>query len=268
MTRVLAAAAVPVLGTTLYFTLSRGGIGALIIGVIIYLVLGRPRFWASTAVATIPTTAVAAKVAYGAARLTSVDPTDAQRCTRDITSPWSSASAWSPRPACVRCASPRWIGWPRRCGSAAGREAWPTARLWWWAWSSSPPSWSGSHGRIAHEFHQFKQSKNTAANSSSRSRLTSVANDNRLPLWKVAWSEFKKKPVLGQGAGTYRNSWDQYGKASAGSVVNAHNLYLENLDELGIIGGVLLFGSLLLMLSAALSRVRGLAGPASRWRSR
>ena len=120
----------------------------------------------------------------------------------------------------------------------------------------------GFHGRISHEFHQFTKSGGVGGTShDERQRLTSVANDNRLPLWRVAWREFEKKPVLGQGAGTFENSWDRFGRASAGSVVNAHNLYAENLDTLGIVGTGLLVITILGVLIAALVRARGPSRP-------
>ena len=64
--RVLGAAAIPVLATTLYFTFSRGAIAAGAIGLVVYLLLGRPRLLLSTLLAAGTTTAIALLVAYDA----------------------------------------------------------------------------------------------------------------------------------------------------------------------------------------------------------
>ena len=63
--------------------------------------------------------------------------------------------------------------------------------------------------------------------------------------------------MLGEGAGTFENSWAQYRSDGNYFVVNAHSLYLENLDELGIVGFVLLVAAMLLIFVATLARARG-----------
>jgi hypothetical protein len=73
--RVLAAAAIPVVATTVYFTFSRGGIAAAVIGVVVYVLIARPKVLVSTVVAAAPATAVALKVAYDANLLASRNPT-------------------------------------------------------------------------------------------------------------------------------------------------------------------------------------------------
>ena len=54
VTRVLGAAAIPLLATTVYFTFSRGAILAGVIGDVAYLVLARPRGAVSGLVAAVP----------------------------------------------------------------------------------------------------------------------------------------------------------------------------------------------------------------------
>ena len=86
------------------------------------------------------------------------------------------------------------------------------------------------------------------------SRLFDLSANGRIDHWRVAWDEFKAHPVVGRGAGTYAASWAQH-RPVAFKVQNAHSLYLENLDELGVVGFALLIGFLAVPAVAA-ARVR------------
>ena len=71
--------------------------------------------------------------------------------------------------------------------------------------------------------------------------------------WHVAWREFTAHPWLGSGAGTFGDYWTRYGKLTlAGGALDAHNLYLEMLAEVGPVGLVVLASLLTLPLVAAL----------------
>ncbi|MBA3735474.1 MAG: O-antigen ligase family protein [Actinobacteria bacterium] len=74
---------------------------------------------------------------------------------------------------------------------------------------------------------------------SLNTRLFNLSGNNRLPVWRVAVRQFEQKPWMGSGAGTYELYWQRY-RPVAGQVRDAHNLYLETLGELGIVGLVLL----------------------------
>src|SRR5438093_4829052 len=67
--RVASAATVPMLGATILLTFSRGGIGACILGLAAYLLLGRPRGLVTGLVAIAPLTVVAVRAAYDATLL-------------------------------------------------------------------------------------------------------------------------------------------------------------------------------------------------------
>src|SRR6185437_2630875 len=62
--RLAAAAVIPVLATTVLFTFSRGAIAAAILGLAVYVLLGRPRGLVSGLIATGPATAIALVAAY------------------------------------------------------------------------------------------------------------------------------------------------------------------------------------------------------------
>jgi O-antigen ligase len=55
--------------------------------------------------------------------------------------------------------------------------------------------------------------------------------DIRLRIWKDALSKFKKNPVLGSGFGI-----SYHDKISGGTWVHPHNIILEVLTELGLVG--------------------------------
>jgi hypothetical protein len=95
--RVLGAAVLPLLATTLLFTFSRGPLAAVVVGVVVYIVLGRPRALLSGLIAVVPATAIAVVAAYDADLLRS----PRRRRPRDTRSRrrWPSAAA-----------APRWCG--------------------------------------------------------------------------------------------------------------------------------------------------------------
>lgn len=74
-----------------------------------------------------------------------------------------------------------------------------------------------------------------------------LSGAGRHDFWRVAIDGFGEKPLLGHGAGTYEFSWEQLRTIDM-PVHDAHSLYLEGFDELGLFGGLLvlaLVGTLL-----------------------
>ena len=60
-------------------------------------------------------------------------------------------------------------------------------------------------------------------------------------MWRVSWHGFLQAPILGHGAGTFETTWAT-NRPNDASIVDAHSLYLQTLDEQGIVGFVLLVG--------------------------
>lgn len=86
-------------------------------------------------------------------------------------------------------------------------------------------------------------------------RLVTLSSHTRTDYWSAAWNEVRDHPVLGGGANTFRRYWlrDRPGLLGA---LNAHNLYLETLADLGPVGLLLLAVALATPLVAAARRRR------------
>jgi len=83
-------------------------------------------------------------------------------------------------------------------------------------------------------------------------RLFSFSGTGRATQWKIAWREAKAHPVVGTGARTSEIWWNRL-RPTAGRVRDVHNLYLQALAELGVIGLLILLGALAVPLAAGVS---------------
>jgi O-antigen ligase len=253
--RVAAAAAIPVLATTLYFTFSRGAIAAGVIALITYVLLGRPRLLVSAVVAVVPATAIALKVAYDANLLATPTPTTA------------------PAVAQGRHVAIAVIGCAAVAGVVRALLLWLDERLvrvklpdearrrvvrygWIGLAAVALVTTVALSGTITHQYDRFVHSSSLGKTSDLRARLTDPGNNGRIDMWKVAWRQFKSTPVVGQGAGTFQNTWAQH-RPTGDIVRDAHSLYMETLDELGIVGLLLLLVVILTVLGGTATRARG-----------
>jgi len=75
-------------------------------------------------------------------------------------------------------------------------------------------------------------------------RFASFSGNGRIEVWRYAWNEVQAHPWLGTGAGSFERDW-QLNPNPPFKVRDAHTLYLETLAELGPVG--------LILLSVALS---------------
>jgi len=74
-------------------------------------------------------------------------------------------------------------------------------------------------------------------------RLFNLSGNGRVLLWKAALAQYEQHPLLGAGAGQFGPYWLTHRTTNL-KVVDAHNLYLETLDELGPVGLLLLLTAL------------------------
>ncbi|MEA2193576.1 MAG: hypothetical protein QOG42_10 [Solirubrobacteraceae bacterium] len=86
-------------------------------------------------------------------------------------------------------------------------------------------------------------------------RLSSIGSTERVNYWRVALRQHDQHPWVGAGAGTYEQFWLRY-RPSMESARDAHSLYLETLGQLGW-PGLLLVVTMLLLPVAGAVRARG-----------
>ena len=254
LVRVLAAAAIPVLATTLFFTFSRGAVAAGIAGLAAYVVLGRPRALLSGLVAIVPAV-VAVVVAYHADLLATDHPTTSA-ATRQGHRVAIVVAACVVVAALLRLALTRLDarlpregilnGVPGRVFAYGGIAAAVVAIAL--VVTLDVPS------GIAHQYDRFVNTQGSGETGGDlRSRFTNPSNNGRIVTWTAAYHGFKDRPVAGSGAGTFQNVWAINRKITL-SVQDAHSLYVEVLAELGIVGLVLLVTTLLTFLVTLVAR--------------
>jgi hypothetical protein len=110
-------------------------------------------------------------------------------------------------------------------------------------------------GAAHHFWEQFKQ-PTAASSGSSYFRLLSVAGSHRYQYWQVALHAFESSPWKGIGPGTFQFYWAQH-QTLGEYVLNAHSLWLETLAELGIVGLALVGGFFIWVLVSGSVRALG-----------
>jgi O-antigen ligase len=256
--RVLAAAAAPAAAVALYFTFSRGGIAAAVIGLAIYIVLGHPRGLLSALVALVPTVGYALHAAYGADLLATVRFEQAvaagQREHVLTVVVICMALAGAIRAVALLA--------DRRLASLSlpehrRRAVWTAAAVVGVLAIAVTVVAADVPHRLDQERREFVEGGILPGSSDLRDRLTQTGNNGRLAHWRVARDEFEKSPGHGSGAGTYRLLWEQNRPRPPFLVNDAHSLYLETAAELGVPGLILLAIVLLTPLGVAAARLRG-----------
>ncbi|MDX6411074.1 MAG: hypothetical protein QOE91_590 [Gaiellaceae bacterium] len=240
--RALAAATVPLLLTTLYFTFSRGSWVALVLGVAIMVAAGRRRLhFLAVLAASAPTAAAALLVARSSTAL------------RTAGAAQHAASAAGHRLAlavvlCVVAAGA--VGWFApdyerriRIGARAQRAIGASlVAILVLAFVGVVVRAGGPVKLVSRATASFRAPLPESGGDLNR-RLVSFSSNGRSEYWRVAWREVEAHPWLGGGAGTYEQYWHRE-RRTAYETRNAHNLYLETLAELGPLGLVLLLVAL------------------------
>jgi O-antigen ligase len=253
--RAAAGGAVPILVAALYLTFSRGSWIVLAIGLAVAAATdARKRELAGAAAAVVlPCAAVVALGAWAHALTTPVAPqaaveADAHRYAIAIVLACAASAGLAVRAPRLAALLPRFsfrrvaaatvvcgltiavvaAGGPRSLASAASR-----------AFDAPPPDTA------------------TGLNT----HLASLSGSVRGDLWEVAATSFAREPLAGNGAGTYGRLWLMK-RQQAIRMQDAHNLYLETLAELGVIGLILLLAVLAVPLVAARRVLRATYVPA------
>jgi O-antigen ligase len=256
--RIAAAGALPIVAVTLYFTFSRGGIGAAIVGVVLYVVLAPPRGLLTALPAAGLPLAVALNRAYDSELLARFDfataPARAEGRSLLVVVVACALAGALLRALSLRL-DRRLVRVPvdarsRRIAlGAAGVAA--LLALGGATVAFDLPS------RIADQHRAFERGNTPPGGPDLRSRLTKVGNNGRLAIWDVALDEAARTPWRGTGAGTFRLDWERERPAPPAQVADGHSLYYEVRAELGWVGIALLLVVFAVPLGAAVTRLRG-----------
>jgi len=92
---------------------------------------------------------------------------------------------------------------------------------------------AGLPGYLSDRWHDFKNP--TGAGQPNAQRFDSASGNGRYQYSKAAFDQNATDPVIGTGPGTFEYWWSEHGTIP-GFVRNAHSLYFETLGELGIVG--------------------------------
>jgi O-antigen ligase/polysaccharide polymerase Wzy-like membrane protein len=257
--RVCAAALLPPLGATLLLTFSRGAIAVTALGILLYIALARPRGLLGAVLAVAPTAALGIARTYSAQLVQKGTPLTpaaiAQGHRLALTlGACSIAAAILRMPTLAldirvtRILSSRR---PSRRTRLAGGGVLGVAVLALFIAAHGPSFAHRQYEKFVNDTHVAPE-----AGGGQRGHLLYAGNDGRLPLWRVALDGFRRDPLRGTGAGTYRLQWERHPQRPYDRVY-AYSLYLEVLGELGLVGAALLVASLLTIVVAIALRARG-----------
>lgn len=258
--RILAAPVLPLLASTLYFTFSRGAIVAAIVGVVVLLLVARPRALPSLLLAGGLPTALALVACYDAELLSSTDPTS-QAAEAEGEGLALLLAAIAVGAAALRAVllplDVRLRRWPGHGGRTAGRVLVGGAAVA----AAVAIVALDVPDRIHRQVDEFKAPTAQAPAASStdnRNRLTDTQSKARVDHWRVALDAFDAEPLHGTGAATFEVLWNRdRPRATQQYVVDAHSLYLEVLAETGVVGLVLLVTAFLALIAPLALRCRG-----------
>ena len=252
--RVAAAALLPILATTLYFTFSRGALVALAVGLATTVAVHPRRLRlvaVSAAVAAPAAVAVAlASRSEGLARQQAAVAVASREGHRLAVSVLGLAAV-SGVLALVLEHVARRVGVPDRTRRLIGGgllAAGAAAVLALVVAAGGPVA-------LATRAHDAFSAPLPATGGQLEGRLFSVSGNGRADYWRVALDTYRHHPLLGTGAGTYELHWTR-DRPTAFDARDAHNLYLETLAELGPVGLALLLATLAMPFVALLAARR------------
>jgi hypothetical protein len=243
--RALAAATLPALMLTIFFTLSRGGIAAAIAGLVVFLAFSPNR---------LPKLLTLLIVGAGGASLIAfaLHCDDLRHGLQGATAQHQGdqllaatvviCAAVALLQAGLTVALARGIR-PRATQVSPSRAL--TAAIVALMLALAVGVAMGAPGHLEHAWSSFKQP--IGGPGKGTERLGSAAGESRYQFWSAAVKEAGSAPLTGTGSGTFRFWWARHADAP-GTVLDTHSLYLQTLGELGIVGVGLLAALLLTIL--------------------
>jgi O-antigen ligase len=262
VSRALAAASLPVLLPTLYFTYSRGAWLALTLGFVAAVALDPRRLQLASGLVLVAPAAVATWLGSRSAALTHLGSTlgraehDGHRLALIVvvlalvSAGLAFAFARAESRLSLRRAQQRVYAAAVLLAVAAGIVA-TLVRF-------------GGPAELARKGYDSFTSPpvQVGAGGSLNKRLFSLSSNGRIDLWRIAAHDFERHPLLGSGAGSYESVY-LLRRTTSGKVRDAHSLYVETLGELGVIGLLLLVAALLVPVVGAVRARRHPLVPAA-----
>jgi O-antigen ligase len=260
LARALGAAALPILAATVYLTLSRGPVAGAVIGIVAFLVLGRPRGLLTGLIAAGPASVIAVVSAYRHEALTSSTPTSPLAVDQGhevaMVVALCTVGAFVVRmvvsPLDARLAD---FHLPERSHRPVVAGAWAAGIL---AVVVIGLALDGPR-RISDQYHRFVETAEASPEQKIRPNIFDPSNRGLIDNWRISRDAFKDHPLGGTGAGTYEVVWNENrpAKQSSYNVTDGHSLYLEVLGELGLVGFLLLVTFVAMLLIGQLPYRRG-----------
>jgi O-Antigen ligase len=235
--RALFAATLPAMVLTIYFTLSRGGIGAAVVALAVYLAFAADRIPKAISLAI--------SLVGGGALILLASHRDALVHGHETATAHSQGNEMIVftlvvcliaglaqavfTTALARRGRPRWTRVRRDHAFVATLVAAAVVVVALIAVDAP--------GHLSNAWSDFKAPSNEAAMGTGR--LSSFAGESRYQFWSSAVREAKHEPLTGTGSGTFQVWWTRDGDTDE-PVIDTHNQYLQVLGELGIVGLALL----------------------------
>lgn len=252
--RGLAAAAIPALVLTAFYTLSRGGIGAAAIALAIYLALASDRLPKLLVLVAAGGGGVLLVIAAdgrdalqeGLRGPLAQDQGDQMMLLALAVCAFAGLLAAGIGYALDRGMRPAWTEVSPRAAGIGVATAAVVALLF--AVAIDAP------GRVGDGWDEFREGGGPGTGTE---RLNSVAGQSRYEFWQAAVDENASAPLTGTGPGTFELWWARNGSTDE-SVRDTHSLYMQTLGELGIVGLALLVAFLgTLLVGGAMLALRG-----------
>lgn len=254
LARAAAAAALPVLLATQYFTFSRGAWIALALGFAAAIAVDPRRLQlVSAAAVLLPLPVVAVWLASRSNALTHESSllADSSRQGHRLALWIALLAAGCVALALAFAVAERRFHSTRRIRTAYGAALVAAAAV---TLGAVVVSHGGPVSLAETVYDQFRAPPSAIGGNLNR-RLFDLSGNGRVDMWRLAMDDFRGHRVLGSGAGTYEEYWFRH-RPFSGKVRDAHSLYLEVLAELGPLGLVLLLGGLATPLLAVVKARR------------
>jgi hypothetical protein len=259
--RALAAAGIPGVALCLALTVSRGGIFAAVVGLVVLLALARDRLGllvtmgAALCACAVEIVAIGRRVGVRSV-LNSVAPAGERHSVLVVFVLASVGLALVQVGIGRLLRDGRRPGWlvvsRRQAGVVGGAVAVVVVGL------VIALIASGTDHRL---WQHFKE-PNPPAAGNEYSRLLSLSGSHRYQYWQAAISAYHTDPWKGIGPGTFRFWWAQHNSLHE-FVLNAHSWFIETLAELGLIGLLLVGGFAVYVLVSGAVRALGPAADAA-----